>query len=108
RARVTATVTWEDCDRPPHEMYFETDEQFATALSFNPNAFLTACVLPAMRHGEERVLVEGQVCPELLDGLTTAMAWIRYWSMPHSTPVYLAVQDGFERPRLNRAERAAS
>ena len=40
RAKVAATVIWEDCDRPTHEVYFETDEAFADGLSCNPHAFL--------------------------------------------------------------------
>jgi len=61
-----------------------------------------------MHHGEKRVLVEGQVCPELVDGLTTAMAWIRHWSMPNNISVHLAAQDGFSKPISGRMERAAS
>ena len=40
RSRVAATVIWEDCDRPTHEVYFETEEAFAKDLSCNPHSFL--------------------------------------------------------------------
>jgi hypothetical protein len=79
RARVVATVTWEDCDRPQREIHFETDKQFADGLSCNPDAFLLSCIIPALWHGEKRVSIEGEICPELHDGLIMAMSVIRHW-----------------------------
>jgi len=79
RAKVAATVSWEDCDRPAQEVYFETDEVFAQGLSCNPHAFLVGCIMPAMHHGEKRVFVDAEICPQLRDDLITAMAWIRHW-----------------------------
>ena len=57
-AEVAATVTWEDCSRPPQEVYFETDETFADSLSCNPHAFLVGCIIPAMHYGEERIFMD--------------------------------------------------
>ena len=79
RARVTATVLWEDCGRPTQEIYFETVEKFADSLSCSPHAFLVACIMPAFYFGEERVSIEGEVCPELKDGLMTNLSFMRYW-----------------------------
>jgi hypothetical protein len=79
RARAAATVTWEDCDRPTQEVYFETDEAFADSLSCNPHAFLVGCTVPAMHYGEERVFIDAEICPELRDGLITAMSLLRHW-----------------------------
>ena len=79
RARVTATVLWEDCARPTQEIYFETVEKFADGLSCSPHAFLVACIMPAFYFGEERVSIEGEVCPELKDGLMTNLSFMRYW-----------------------------
>src|SRR3972149_6839418 len=78
-ARASATVTWEDCDRPRLEIYIETDARFGNDLNGNPNAFLLGAIMPAMRHGEHRVLVEGVVCPQLRNGLVTAMQILRGW-----------------------------
>lgn len=78
-ARVAATVIWEDCDRPTQEIYFETTEAFAQDLTCNPHAFLIACIMPAMRHGEARVFIDAEICPELRNGLITAMSWMRHW-----------------------------
>src|SRR5215831_13659151 len=80
--RVLATIVWEDCNRPKQEISFATSSAFADALSCNPHAFLVACVLPAMRSGEERVCIEAEVCPELAEGLTTVMALLRHWYDP--------------------------
>ena len=79
RKRVSATVTWEDRDRPPDEIYFETDGRFADSLWCNPHAFLVGCVVPAFVLGESRVLIEAAVCPELRDGLTKSLMWLRRW-----------------------------
>ena len=79
RVRVAATVTWEDRDRPAKDIYFETTDEFASDLSCNPNAFLIACVIPALCFGEKRVFVDAEICPELRDGLITAMSWMKHW-----------------------------
>jgi len=79
RARVTATVLWEDCGRPTQDIYFETVEEFADSLSCNPHAFLVACIMPALYFGEERISIEEGVCPELRDGLEIVLNWMRYW-----------------------------
>jgi len=79
RARVAATVTWEDCDRPAHELYFETEEEFEEALTCNPHAFLVGSILPAMHHGEKRIFLDAEICPELRENLMTAMTLVRHW-----------------------------
>ena len=61
KTRVAATVIWEDCDRPVHELYYETDEAFSQDLTCNPNGFLVPCVMPAMYHGEKRVFMDAWV-----------------------------------------------
>jgi hypothetical protein len=79
RVRIAATVTWEDCERPTQEVYFETEVRYANGIFCNPHAFLVGCAVPAMYRGEKRILVDGEICPELLDGLDTAMSWLRHW-----------------------------
>ena len=79
RARVAATVTWEDCDRPAHDVFFEVDEQFSESLSCDPHAFLIGCAIPALHYGEERVFIDGEICPELRNGLLTAVMWLCNW-----------------------------
>jgi hypothetical protein len=79
RVRSVATVSWEDSDLPSHEMFFETDEAYADSLTCNPHAFLIACLIPAFHHGEKRIAVDGEVCPELRDGLLAVMTLMRHW-----------------------------
>jgi hypothetical protein len=87
RARVTATVTWEDCARENYDLYFETDEAFAKDLTCNPHAFLIACTIPAMHFGEKRIFIDDKVCPELRNGLITAMGWMRHWYYSPERPL---------------------
>jgi hypothetical protein len=68
-------------------VYFETDEAFAEGLSCNPHAFLVGCVIPAMHYGEERVFIDAEICPELRDGLITAMSLLRHWCYDPGRPL---------------------
>jgi hypothetical protein len=79
RTRVVATVIWENRDRPAQDVFFETTAEFAADLTCNPNAFLAACTLPAMRFGEERITLTEPICPELKDGLETIMHTLVTW-----------------------------
>lgn len=79
KVRVAATATWEDSDRPVQEIYFETSEAFGSGLSCNPHAFLVACILPAMHHGEKRIFIDAEIDPVLVNGLAVVMNWIQNW-----------------------------
>jgi hypothetical protein len=107
-ARVAATVIWEDCDRPTKEIYFETTEAFAHGLSLNPHAFLVACIMPAMHHGEERVFINAEICPELRNGLITAMSWVNHWYEPGRQIVQIEAKKMTHLPTPRTPQRAAS
>ena len=77
--RVAATVIWENCDRSPQEIYFETTAEFADDLTCDPHAFLVASIIPAMRYGEKRIYLDAEICPELRAGLMEAMRWLQQW-----------------------------
>ncbi len=79
RPRISAKVTWEDCDRPPYELYFETEAEFSADLTCSPHPFLVGCVVPALFYGEKRVKVDEGICPELKDNLTNAIAVFNHW-----------------------------
>ena len=79
RKRVSAKVTWEDCNRPEMEVFLETVMDFAEGLAANPHAFLVGCIMAAMYHGEKRILIDAEICPELRDGLVTAMKRFAHW-----------------------------
>jgi hypothetical protein len=84
RCRIAAEVYWEECDRPTQEVYFEVDEEFGEVLACDPHPFLVAAIMPALWYGETRVVVEGEICPELRAGLMTAMSVIHHWyRLPH-------------------------
>lgn len=107
--RVSATITWEDCDRPEKEIYIETDARFAKDISCNPHTFLLIGIMPAMRHGERRVLIDGKVCPELRNGLITAMQQLRVWyGEERHGDVKIEAKKGFEPPPLRWPKQTAS
>lgn len=90
-------------------MYIETSSEFAEDLTPNANAFLLAGVMPAMVHGERRVCIDGQVCPELRNGLITAMQLFQKWNGKETCrPITIEATQGFI-PRVPRIQaRAAS
>ena len=106
-ARVAATVIWEDNAIPTREIYFETDVRFASDFSCNPHAFLIACLLPAIRHREERIKIDEEICPELRNGLMNAMALIHKWYYPQQEPVRIESRT-LAHPVLNNTPRAGS
>ena len=79
RARVSATVIWEDCNRPAQEVYFETTPEFADDLYANPNSWLLCSALAAMRYGEKRIAIDAPISAEIKDGLVNAMKCLIDW-----------------------------
>jgi len=108
RTRVMATVSWEDCDRGRQEIYFETEKPFAEGLSCNPHAFLIAAVIPALWCGEQRVYLEGEVSPELQDGLNAIMSLFKHWYGLARDVVRIEAKTISTRPSLRTAERAGA
>jgi hypothetical protein len=108
RPRIAATVIWEDCDRPPQEIFYETEKAFADDLWCNPHTFLVGCALPALHHGEERVAIDEAICPELRNGLLTAMGWLNEWFAPSRRPIRIEAKPGIAWPVPRAAQRAGS
>ena len=106
-ARASARVTWECAERPPFELWFETDGQAAEELVPSPEAFVTACALHARRHGERQVVVEGSLCPKLAQGLTAATALLRTWFGGSRKPIAIEATKGFKALRPQTPPRAA-
>ncbi|MBN1875876.1 MAG: hypothetical protein JXA33_16760 [Anaerolineae bacterium] len=106
--RIAATVIWEDCDRPQQTVYYETDKIFAQDLTCNPHAFLVGCVIPARRHGEQRVAIDEAVCPELVEGLEIAMRWLDSWQGKPPRPVVIETRKGIRLPALRSREWAGA
>jgi len=87
RVRATATVAWENCDRPAQEVFIETEKEFGQDITCNPHAFLVGCIIPAMHFGEKRILLDADICPTLRDGLQTVMAVMKEWSRGEYMPL---------------------
>ena len=107
--RVQASVLWEDSEQPPFDVYFDTIAPFANDINCNPNAFLVAAIIPAMHHGERRIRVEGKLCPQLRNGLITAMHQLRAWYGAEARPIVeIEAADGFEAALPRALGRTAS
>lgn len=77
---VSARYEWEDSERPPRTIAFRVPAEFAEDVAAEPDAFLIAGYLPAARHGERRIRIEGPVCPVLADGLARVSAVVDSWA----------------------------
>jgi hypothetical protein len=100
-------VIWENSGRAPLELFFETDANGAADLAPEPEAFLTACILPAMRARERRVRIEGAVCPRLAAGVTQAVGVLRRFHGPPRGPVTIEPAHGWRAIPPRRPERSA-
>ncbi len=104
--RFTGKVVWEDSDRPAKEIYFETSEDFLDGSSCNPDAFIIACTVPAMHHGEKRISVDAEIDPALENGLYVVMSWFQNWFEPDREIVHIEAKgkkNGEVRRRPGRA-----
>jgi hypothetical protein len=106
-ARIAADVEWEDCDRAPQTVFFETAAAHADDIALTPHPFLLAAFVPAQRAGEKRIAVEGSVCPILNAGLIGAMHLLSHWYDPQRPTVPIEPADGFRAPRPAPTARTA-
>lgn len=79
-ASATATVHFEESDRPSQKIFIETETAFAEALAANPHAFAVGCIIPALYFGERRLAIDEAICPVLKEGLETVMTIMKHWS----------------------------
>lgn len=82
RKRAAAEILWEDCGRQVDRVFFEVDRDHHDRLALNPNAFLLAAFIPAIKNRERRIRVEGSICPELSLGIQRVAAIIQHWHYP--------------------------
>lgn len=95
---VSADVVWEDCDRPTNRVFFEVPSEFGADLSDDPESFAMGCAVPAMNHGERRLMIEGTLCPQVRDGLVGISGLLRGWYGSRITALSIETTEGF-RPR---------
>jgi hypothetical protein len=105
---VRAEVTWEDVDRASQEVWFSASGPAADALSAEPQAFLLAAAVPALRARERRIAVEGSVTPRLRDGLTQIFQALTVWFDPTRPIPAIEPSGGFRVPALVPGRRVAS
>ena len=108
RSRIASRIVWEDCERPPLDLYFETDNGAGNGLFPHANPFLIAAATPAFRHREQRIQVTDTVSPELVQGLNTVMSWMRRWFRPHHSLPKLEVRPEPSPLRMKPERRAGS
>ncbi len=90
---VAARVEWEDAVRAPFDLHFSFLSGDVPAA--DPNAFLIAVFVAALRTRERRIAVEGAVCPILRDGLRAAAAVLRAWYGGDRPPPAIEPSEGF-------------
>src|SRR3954452_25112848 len=79
RSRLTAHVVWEESQQEPADLYFEAEGEFAEAISYSPEAFVSAALTPALWGGERRIAVDGDLDPEFLDNLAVVTQTFQHW-----------------------------
>lgn len=89
RARLSAEVRHEVAASPFASLFVEVPERFAGWLHEVYDPFAIACLVPAIAHRETRLVVEGDICTRLVDGMAVAMAWYRLWYGPRWAPLAL-------------------
>jgi hypothetical protein len=88
-------------------LYIESTEEFAADLSPSPDAFLAAMMPLAQWRGEKRVLIDGQVCTKLRDGLEMAADVFASW-YPRCGEIEIEATGGFAPTMPREARRTAS
>ncbi len=105
--RCAADVIWEERDRPPNAIVFEVESEDDPGSRLDANPFLAGLAVPALRHGEKRIAIEGSVCPRLRDGVAAAARLLRAWYPNLGPAPSIEPSLGFDAPRPASPGRAA-
>jgi len=105
--RAEAHVAWEESDKAPLVLFVETDVQFEDAVWADPNAFVVGCLLPAWHAGEQRVKIDGALCPMLCHNLKAAMMTLQSWYPEMGPPPTIEPSHGFRALSPFRAQAAS-
>ena len=76
---LSASISWEENDRPTQEIYFRYAADSSYFIPENYHPFLLTAVIPALRYGERRIRIDGTICPWLKDNLRSFMAYMTHW-----------------------------
>ena len=82
RSRVTATVTWEDCDAQLTSFTLRPSRNSPRVCRVTRMPFWWATSCRPCTMGERRVAIDAEICSELQQGLITALSWLRHWYYP--------------------------
>src|SRR5688572_9040498 len=77
--RTEAKIEWENNDTPSFNFFMQTEEKYADAFWSDPNAILLALIFPAWGAGEERIQVQGRLCPVLKKNMNGAFMLLKTW-----------------------------
>ena len=108
KIRIAATVILENCDRPTQDIYFETTTEYESDFHLNPNTFLLACTLPAMRYGETRIALSEPICSEVKDGLISAMRCLIEWHQGDRRVIDIQAPLQTEVPFIDKPKRSGA
>ncbi|MGH8621749.1 MAG: hypothetical protein ACRET3_06390, partial [Burkholderiales bacterium] len=87
-ARLSATVSCEALEKPEQDIFFEVDIQHKNYLRAFYEPFILACFPAALLHGEKRISVDGDLCPELISNIKSAMLLQkRWWKDKNTLPI---------------------
>jgi hypothetical protein len=106
-ARASARIVWEDCGRAPLVLRFESDAHGPEDMEAAPEAFFSACALPAMRAGERRIAIEGTICPRFAAGTRRSIELLGEFYGPPRRPIAIEPSGGFQEAPRRVPERTA-
>lgn len=104
KSRIEASVIWEDTDKKPLKLYFETDTLNEIEIVPDSNSFLLACLFPAMSLNEKRLKISGNGCPVLLENAMAACKILKMWYSDSGNIPEIEFTKGFKvkKSKLNR------
>ncbi|MFH2059802.1 MAG: hypothetical protein ABIJ59_12990 [Pseudomonadota bacterium] len=97
--KATALVQFEDCSRPDSQVYIKTSNAYEDGFFASPDAFLVGCLLPALHLGEKRIVIDGEICPFLKEGLNVAMHILKDWTKGQYKPLIIEGRTSLEIKR---------
>jgi hypothetical protein len=93
--RLAARFVWEDAGLPPEEVAFEVGGGAAEDAVATPEAFGILGALAAVHVNERRLRIEESLCPQLAEGLRTAVRLLRAWYAPGVPAPTIEASRGF-------------
>ncbi len=107
KTRVSATVIWENCNRPNEEVFFETTAEFGEIC--NQSQCLAAGLYsPCNALRRRRIAIDAPISPEIKDGLINSMKCLIDWHGGERKVIPIEAPIEKEVLFLDQPERAAA